>query len=86
MFGKYELRYLADPKGALGAAEEVLALGRQGLREASPKVAGFLSRLNMPLDELESAMLMAQEKSYDEAVAAYIENNDERVDSWVEVA
>lgn len=86
MFGKYELRYLADPKGALGAAEEVLALGRQGLREASPKVAGFLSRLNMPLDELESAMLVAQEKSYDQAVAAYIENNAERVDSWLEVA
>ncbi|MFC4165944.1 glycine betaine ABC transporter substrate-binding protein [Teichococcus aestuarii] len=86
MFGKYDLRYLADPKGALGAAEEVLALGRQGLREANPKVAGFLSRLNMPLDELESAMLVAQEKSYDQAVASYIETNAERVDDWLEAA
>lgn len=86
MFGKYELRYLADPKGALGAAEEVVALGRQGLREANPKVAAFLSRLNMPLDELEGAMLVAQEKSFDEAVDRYIENSAERVDSWLEAA
>jgi glycine betaine/proline transport system substrate-binding protein len=82
MFGKYDLRYLADPKAALGGAEEVLAIGRQGLSQAQPKVAAFLSRLNMPLNELESAMLVAQEDGYDTAVARYIGEHADRVNTW----
>lgn len=82
MFGKYELRYLADPKSALGAEEQVYAIGRPGLGKEQPKVAAFLSRLNMPLNELESAMLVAQEKSYDEAVAQYVSTHAERVNGW----
>jgi glycine betaine/proline transport system substrate-binding protein len=82
MFGKYELRYLADPKAALGGAEEVLAIGRQGLGQAQPKVAAFLSRLNIPLNELERAMLVAQENDYDTAVARYISEHADRVNGW----
>jgi len=82
MFGKYELRYLADPKGALGAAEEVVALGRPGLKKERPEVAAFLSKLNMPLNELESGMLVAQEESAEAAVSKYIEEHGKRVDSW----
>ncbi|MBI0435298.1 glycine betaine ABC transporter substrate-binding protein [Roseomonas sp. KE0001] len=83
MFGKYELRYLADPKQALGGEEQVLALGRPGLTEAVPKVAAFLSRLNLPLDELERSMLLAQEKDFDTAVSQYIAEHGERVKGWL---
>ncbi|MBO1073856.1 glycine betaine ABC transporter substrate-binding protein [Roseomonas marmotae] len=82
MFGKYELRYLADPKQALGGEEEVVGLGRPGLGKDRPEIAAFLSRLNLPLNELESAMLVAQEKDYDTAVAQYIEQHAERVNGW----
>lgn len=82
MFGKYELRYLNDPKNALGAAEEVIALGRPGLKQDHPKVAAFLSKLNLPLNELEVGMLAAQEDSQDAAVAHYVENHGDRVDGW----
>jgi len=83
MFGKYELRYLADPKGSLGGEEEVIALGRPGLKEERPEVAGFLSRLNMPLNELEKAMLKAQQENAEAAVADYIANHKERVAGWL---
>lgn len=86
MFGKYDLRYLADPKEALGGEEKVVALGRKGLGQERPKVAAFLSRLNMPLDELQSAMLVAQEKDYETAVAQYIGENGSRVDGWFAAA
>lgn len=82
MFGKYDLRYLADPKGALGGEEEVIALGRKDLGKDRPEVAAFLSRLNMPLDDLQSAMLVAQEDSYETAVAKYIEEHQRAVDGW----
>lgn len=86
MFGKYALRYLADPKGALGGEERVHAIGRQGLGKDNPKVAAFLSRLNLPLNELETAMLVAQEESYDAAVAKYIAAHAERVNGWFAAA
>ncbi len=86
MFGKYDLRYLADPKEALGGEEKVVALGRKGLTQERPKVTAFLSRLNMPLDELQGAMLVAQEKDYETAVAQYISENERRVDGWFAAA
>jgi len=82
MFGKYELRYLADPKGALGGEEQVIGLGRPNLGKERPEVAAFLSRLNLPLNELEAAMLLAQEKDFDTAVEQYISEHTRRVDSW----
>lgn len=82
MFGKYELRYLADPRGALGAAEEVVGLGRPGLKKERPEVAAFLSKLNLPLNELEAAMLVAQEDSVDAAVSKYIDEHGQRVNGW----
>ncbi|MGO4840539.1 glycine betaine ABC transporter substrate-binding protein, partial [Rhizobiaceae sp. 2RAB30] len=36
MFGKYKLRYIDDPKGALGAAEHVDVLARKGFKEDNP--------------------------------------------------
>ncbi|WP_159992939.1 glycine betaine ABC transporter substrate-binding protein [Roseomonas sp. 18066] len=82
MFGKHALRYLADPRGALGGAEEVIALGRPGLKQQQPQLAAFLSKLNLPLAELEAAMLVAQEKDNDAAVEAYIQEHASRVNGW----
>lgn len=82
MFGKYDLRYLADPKAALGGEEQVLALGRKDLSKDRPEVAAFLSRLNVPLDDLQSAMLVAQETSYEAAVEQYIGEHPRLLARW----
>jgi len=83
MFGKYELRYLADPKASLGKAEHVDVLARKGFKEDNPEVAGFLSRMKLPLADLEAAMFQAQETSYDEAVAKYVTDHPDQVKAWV---
>lgn len=84
MFGKYKLRYIDDPKGALGAAEHVDVLARKGFKEDNPDAAAFLSRMKLPLDELEAAMFDAQETSYEKAVEKYIADHPERVKAWLE--
>ena len=83
MFGKYDLRYIDDPKGSLGAAEHVDILSRQGFTDDHQQVAEFFSRMNLPISELEAGMFDAQETSYEEAVDRYIENNPDRIKEWL---
>lgn len=83
MFGKYKLRYIDDPKGSLGEAEHVDVIARKGFKEDNPSVAEFLSRIQLPIPELEAAMFDAQETSYDQAVDKYIADHPDRVKSWL---
>ena len=83
MFGKYDLRYLDDPKGSLGAAERVHAVARKGFYQENPAAAMMLARFFLPLEDLEAAMAEAQETSYEEAVDNYISAHPNRVEYWV---
>ena len=82
-FGAYDLRYLDDPKGVLGSFERVHAVARMGFYQDNVEAAGFFSRMQLPIDDLQKAMYDAQETSYEEAVTKYIENNSKRIDYWV---
>lgn len=84
MFGKYNLRYLKDTKGSLGKAEHVDVVARKGLKEEDPKVAKFLSQINLPISDLEPAMFNAQETSYEAAVDKYIVDHPDQVKGWLE--
>lgn len=84
MFGKYELRYIADPKTSLGEAEHVDVVARKGFEEDNPEVAGFLSRMKLPIADLEAAMFTAQETSYEKAVDAYIADHPEQIKAWLD--
>lgn len=84
MFAKWDLRYLRDPKGALGGRERVHAIARSGFyQNYPPEVTEFLTRLFLPLKELEAAMLNASKTSVEQAVSDYIEAHPERVHYWV---
>lgn len=83
MFGKYKLRYIDDPKGSLGKAEHVDILARKGFKDDNSKVAELLSRMNLPIPELEAAMFDAQQSSYDKAVDKYIADHPDRVKEWL---
>jgi glycine betaine/proline transport system substrate-binding protein len=83
MFGAYDLRNLDDPKGVLGRFERVHAVARLGFYQDQVQAAGFFSRMQIPIDDLQRAMYHAQETSYKEAVSRYIEKNPRRVDYWV---
>ncbi len=83
MFGKYELRYIDDPKGTLGKAEHVDVIARKDFDKDNPEVAAFLSRMKLPIGDLEAAMFDAQETSYEKAVDAYIANHADQIKAWL---
>ncbi|HEV7310276.1 glycine betaine ABC transporter substrate-binding protein [Ensifer sp.] len=83
MFGKYELRYIADPKNALGKAEQVNVLARKDFEQDNPEVAAFLSRMKLPIADLEAAMFNAQKTSYEKAVDQYIADHPDQVRAWL---
>jgi glycine betaine/proline transport system substrate-binding protein len=83
MFGKYDLRYIDDPKGSLGEAEHIDILSRKGFSDEHKEVADFLSRMKMPISELEAAMFEAQETSYEDAVDNYVSENPDRIKEWL---
>lgn len=82
-FGKYKLRYLEDPKKSLGEAENIDVLARKDFKTDNPKVAGFLSRMKLPIADLEAAMFNAQETSYDAAVEKYIQDHPDQIKAWL---
>lgn len=82
-FGAYELRYLDDPRSVLGSFERVHAVARMGFYQEHIEAAGFFSRMQLPIGDLQKAMHDAQETSYEDAVTQYIENNPARIDYWV---
>lgn len=84
MFSRWKLRYLEDPQGALGGRERIHALVRKEFYQDFPvEITEFLTRLYLPLDELEALMDRANNTSYDEAVNEYISNHPQRVEYWV---
>ncbi len=83
MFGKYKLRYIADPKKTLGGSEHVDILSRKDFKSDNPKAAALLSRMKIPLEDLEAGMSDAQETSYDEAVAKYMKDHPDQIKAWV---
>lgn len=82
MFQEWDLRFLDDPKGTLGGLERIDALARRGLYEDAPDVVALVSRLFIPLDQLETAMSRAEQTSYDQAVDEYIDEHPRRIAYW----
>ena len=82
-FGAYELRYLEDPEGVLGSFERVHAMARQGFYQDNVEVAEFFTRMQIPIADLEGAMFEANESSYEDAVASFIDEHEDRIDYWV---
>lgn len=84
IFSKWDLRYLEDPKQAMGGVERIHAFARLGFEDDfSVELIEFLARLYIPIEELEEALLIASESSVDRAVDDYLATRGGRVDYWV---
>jgi glycine betaine/proline transport system substrate-binding protein len=84
MFGRWDLRFLDDPKGTLGEAQHVDVIARKGFKKDYPEVAAFLSNYKLDLEDLQAAMDEAQKTSYEEAIQTYIEENGDQIEGWFE--
>lgn len=83
-YSAYDLKDLEDPEGALGEAEELWAIGKQGFGEEFPQVNSWLKNFTMndqQLASLENEIQQAGEGNEAQAVDTWLQNNQDFVQS-----
>src|SRR5699024_1183209 len=83
MFGRWDLRFLEDPEGALGGPQHIDALVRKGFKTDYPEVARFLSNYHMPLDTLQHYMYIAQKADYKTAISDFMNEQKPLINEWL---
>lgn len=87
MFAKYDLKYLKDPKGVYGEAEEIHTIARKGLKDDHPTAYKVLSQFKWSEDDMGAVMLDIQEGTKpEEAAEKWVKNNNEKVAEWTKGA
>lgn len=87
MFSEYDLKFLEDPKGTLGESENIHTMVRKGLEDEHPSAYQFLDNFNWEVEDMNEVMAkFGLDDSVDprDAAKEWIENNRDRVDSWIE--
>ncbi|MGM9903772.1 MAG: ABC transporter permease/substrate binding protein [Enterococcus sp.] len=83
MFAKYDLKYLEDPKHAMGDAEEIHTIARPGLKDDQPEVYEVLDHFSWSEKDMEEVMLEINNgKDPQQAAKDWISKNQETVESW----
>ncbi len=85
MFGRWDLKYLDDPKDTMGGEESIHAIARLGLKKDRPEIHAFLDKFHYEnTAQLETLMAWNQEKGADLMANArrFMKENPELVESW----
>jgi glycine betaine/proline transport system substrate-binding protein len=84
-FARWELKYLDDPKGIYGGAEQINTIVRKGLAKDMPEVHRVLDRFYWTPEEMAELMVWNQEKGADpyENARRWVRENPERVNEWI---
>ncbi len=85
-FSEYDLKYLEDPNGVFGEAENIETMVRQGLEEDMPNAYKVLDQFNWTEEDINSVMVevVVNEEDPEEAAAAWVEENQEKVAEWTD--
>jgi glycine betaine/proline transport system substrate-binding protein len=84
VFGRWDLKYLDDPQGVFGQADNVETLARTGLEADMPEVYDVLTRFHWTHEDIQSVMHdMESGMDPEDAAAKWIENNPEKVNEWL---
>jgi len=86
MFAQWDLKYLEDPEGSFGGEEQIRTIARSDLQEHMPEAYMILDQINWELEDLESALLEAEnvDYNYDTVARQWVEQNPEKVSEWTE--
>ena len=85
MFGRWQLKYLEDPKKSLGEEEVIHTIARKGLKDDMPEVHAFLSKFSYT-DTSQLEKLMADNEASGnplENAKKFMQNNKEQVEGWL---
>ncbi|WP_017729517.1 glycine betaine ABC transporter substrate-binding protein [Halalkalibacterium ligniniphilum] len=84
-FAKYDLKYLEDPEGVFGAAEDIHTIARLGLEEDMPEAYQVLDNFYWTEEDMGEIMVEIYEgKEPEEAAAEWVENNQDKVAEWTD--
>ena len=82
-FGKWDLKYLEDPKGIYGGAEHIGTIVRKGLEKDMPEVRKFLDKYSLSPAELAKMMVWNSEGADPyESAKRWIKENPDKVKEW----
>ncbi|MGC9436297.1 MAG: glycine betaine ABC transporter substrate-binding protein [Methanomicrobiales archaeon] len=85
-FMKWDLKYLDDPKGVYGGAEDIVTFTRMGFEDEYPRANGIVERFHWQPEDMETVMYYAdqvEDMTGEDAAAKWIEDNREKVDEWL---
>lgn len=84
-FARWDLKYLDDPKGIYGGAEQIHTIARKGLEEDMPGAYAILSNFAWTADDMGAVMLMNEQEGSDpyESAKKWVEDNPELVNQWL---
>lgn len=84
-FARWDLKYLDDPQGVYGGAEQIHTIARKGFKEDMPEAYAILERFEWTPEDMETVMLMNEEAGSDpyENAKKWIEENEDRVKEWL---
>ncbi|MFS0875576.1 glycine betaine ABC transporter substrate-binding protein [Solibacillus isronensis] len=84
MFSAYDLKFLEDPKGVLGGAENINTVVRKDLEKDLPDVYTVLDRFHWETEDMEKVMYDAQNADFETAAADWVEKNEDKVNEWTQ--
>lgn len=83
-FARWDLKYLKDPKGIYGGAEEIRTIVRKGLDKDMPEVYRFLDAFHWNLAEIGQVMgWNAEGADPYESAKRWVKENPDRVNEWL---
>lgn len=86
-FSRYDLKYLEDPKGVYGGAEDIVTLARSGLKADDPNAYGILNRFEWTIADITSVMNAIEGgMSEKDAAKAWVNANPDTVAYWIGTA
>lgn len=85
MWARWKLKYLADPKGTFGGAENIDTLARKGLKQDMPGAWRILDGFHWTPGEMQQVMAADQAQGADPAADAreWVKAHPQKVEAWV---
>lgn len=87
MFASFDLKYLDDPNGTFGGAEEINTIVRKGLKEDAPGAYTILDQFSWDTSDMEKVMVdVSGGMDPKEAADKWIKENNDKVAKWTKGA
>ena len=86
MFGRWDMRFLDDPRGVYGGEEYIATMVRKGLKKDMPEVYHFLDNFYWTPEEMDQLMVWIKDDDglypYEKALR-WMQYNEKRLQSWL---